>query len=520
MYDGLIAVPKGSISDTDLELIKSHLTISNPEYEAKLKYSKWKPKESEKYLNFWYYNGSTYWFPRNILSALNIDYKSYISTSQEGHYADIQFLKKLRRWQARFVESATATWETDKIFEVPCGHGKTVLALYLAAKIQRKMLVLVTTNYLAKQWQERAKEFCGEDATILSSKIVLSKLPNISIITLDMFKSLDDSIIKLIQKEIGFVVMDEGHRAGAETYQPIIGEIGAKKRLCLTATFRRLDGKEQILKYHFGELFTMENQQPLAKVYPLMTNTTIDYLIPKDKLVDVDLFYDEIVSNRRFLLNKETPEFFNISIVDTWFKSKSSRDTAVESLKVNKKDAKTLAAAMDKVVFAHYDNYVATDARRVRLIKSVIHQCLKNGRTVLVLSKRKNLLYQLDRLFEGTKKALIISETNKMKPEEREFVQNEAKLILGINQLANEGLDVPRIDTVIFCHPITDTEQPIGRAGRVLPDKKQSLILYLRDNCWVYSNMFRKSINFIKINAELQADITYEELSDVLCQNN
>lgn len=210
---------------------------------------------------------------------------------------------------------------------MPCGHGKTVLALYLAAKIQRKMLVLVTTNYLAKQWQERAKEFCGEDATILSSKIVLSKLPNISIITLDMFKSLDDSIIKLIQKEIGFVVMDEGHRAGAETYQPIIGEIGAKKRLCLTATFRRLDGKEQILKYHFGELFTMENQQPLAKVYPLMTNTTIDYLIPKDKLVDVDLFYDEIVSNRRFLLNKETPEFFNISIVDTWFKSKSSRDT-------------------------------------------------------------------------------------------------------------------------------------------------------------------------------------------------
>jgi superfamily II DNA or RNA helicase len=174
---------------------------------------------------------------------------------------------------------------------------------------------------------------------------------------------------------------------------------------------------------------------------------------------------------------------------------------------------------MERVTFAYYDNYISVDSRRIRLVKSLIHQCLKDGRTVLVLAKRKNILHQLDKIFEGTKKALIISETNKMKPEEREFVQNEANLILGIQQLANEGLDIPRIDTVIFYHPVTDTEQPIGRAGRVLPDKKQSLVFYLRDNCWVYSNMFRKSINFMKINAELQADITYEELSEVLCQN-
>lgn len=526
MYNGLLKVPEDALTEDELERIKAELTIINPVYESKLRHSKWKPREEEKYLYFWHYKNNHYYFPRNILKALNISCSDVQTNKKPGEFADIIFSPKLRDYQKQFLNQVGInTWIYDKIFEVPCGHGKTIIALYLASIFKKKTLVLVTTNYLAKQWQQRAKEFCGEEARLLNSKLSITKLstlPNISIVTLSMYNNLQDTISQLIKKEVGFVVMDEGHRSGAESYQSIIETLPAKKRLCLTATFRRLDGKEKILQYHFGEKHTMQNQQPLAKVYPLETNCTIDYLIPRDKIKDEDRFVDAMIDSKCFKLIKATDEFFNITYVKKFaWEGKSHMLDKIPEMDLHGRDKKLLTDILSKITFAHYDNYIAKDGKRIRILKNAIQKCLKDGRTILVLSKRKNLLHQLDRIFSKTsvKKALIISETNKMKQEERDYVQNEAELILGINQLAQEGFDVARIDTVIFCHPITDTEQAIGRSGRVLPGKKQAIVLYLVDNCWVYRNMFRKSINFIKINAKLKGDITISELDDVLWQN-
>lgn len=96
---------------------------------------------------------------------------------EKGDFAPIKFYGKLRRYQRIFLDKAInlsgekIRWNYDKIFEVPCGHGKTIMALFLAALLQRKMLVFVSTNYLAEQWKDKAKIACKEDALILNKKI-------------------------------------------------------------------------------------------------------------------------------------------------------------------------------------------------------------------------------------------------------------------------------------------------------------------------------------------------------------
>jgi len=42
---------------------------------------------------------------------------------------------------------------------LPCGYGKTVFALYLAAQHGRRTLVLVHKGFLVEQWQARMRQF-------------------------------------------------------------------------------------------------------------------------------------------------------------------------------------------------------------------------------------------------------------------------------------------------------------------------------------------------------------------------
>ena len=59
-----------------------------------------------------------------------------------------------------------------------------------------------------------------------------------------------------------------------------------------------------------------------------------------------------------------------------------------------------------------------------------------------------------------------------------ERVYNESNLILGINKLAEEGMDVPKFDTLIYLHLIKDVEQSIGRILREY-DGKKNLLLFV-----------------------------------------
>ena len=77
---------------------------------------------------------------------------------------DLRFAGSLTDVQQRGVLAyeerlASAANPKGSIVVLPCGYGKTVFALYLAARLGRRTLVLVHKAFLVEQWQARVRQF-------------------------------------------------------------------------------------------------------------------------------------------------------------------------------------------------------------------------------------------------------------------------------------------------------------------------------------------------------------------------
>ena len=95
-------------------------------------------------------------------------------------------------------------------------------------------------------------------------------------------------------------------------------------------------------------------------------------------------------------------------------------------------------------------------------------------------------------------------------------MQNECRLIFGVTQLAKEGLDIDRIDTLIIHLPMKDTEQAIGRTTRIHPSKKYPLVFYPLDNCPLTYATFSNAQKFFKINADYKGIRSIQTIDTVL----
>ena len=80
-----------------------------------------------------------------------------------GEDAPMEFTGKLKDKQLPIVKAFTEATEGRQtgggIISVPCGYGKTVLALYLAAQMGKNTLVIVHKEFLMNQWKERIEQF-------------------------------------------------------------------------------------------------------------------------------------------------------------------------------------------------------------------------------------------------------------------------------------------------------------------------------------------------------------------------
>ena len=162
-------VLKKDLSTEDFNTIKKALIIKNPKFQNSERYNSWKLSETPEYIQFFKEERDRLLLPRNTLKTLAIDAPSEVFCS-EGQDAEIKFFGSLRDYQEEFTETVDFT-EDDMIWNVPAGHGKTILTLWHLAKVKKKAIIFVNTNFLVKQWFNRIRDFSQEKALCLSSKI-------------------------------------------------------------------------------------------------------------------------------------------------------------------------------------------------------------------------------------------------------------------------------------------------------------------------------------------------------------
>ena len=312
---------------------------------------------------------------------------------------------------------------------LPCGFGKTVVGLSLAAALGRKTLVVVHKDFLLNQWRERIATFLP---TARLGVIQQNRLE---------FEDVDVAIAMLqtlCARELppeclasfGTVVLDEAHHLAAPYFSQLFFKLPSRHVIGLTATPRRKDGLTEILHLFMG-----------AFSYQLTARAADDLAVQR------------VLWPPRYACRPEP----------------SQADT--QRLKTR----------------------VARDAARSDFVAKICAEAVDRGRQVLCLSDRIEHLHDLrDRfalLRPGVQAALYIGGRGRGNLEERRIAEAEARVLFGSYAMSSEGLDVPRLDTLVMATPIGDATQAIGRILRPCDAKQPPLVVDVVDDCRAFARL-------------------------------
>jgi superfamily II DNA or RNA helicase len=228
------------------------------------------------------------------------------------------------------------------------------------------------------------------------------------------------------------VIVDEAHHICARVFSQSLLKFCPKYTLGLTATPDRKDGLTDVLYWFLGDSFFSIKQENRGKVFVRkMDYFCEDYMLPPP-------------TNR-----------------------------------------------LGKLSLVHMITAIVESTERTLFIIDIIKKAADKKRNVLVLSERRihcetmhDMLKALDMdvsLYMGGMKAEELKEAEK------------AQIIIGTYSQAQEGLDIPKMDTLVMATPKSDIKQAVGRVLRETKGKKHDPVIWdIVDNWCILNNMFYK----------------------------
>jgi DNA excision repair protein ERCC-3 len=181
---------------------------------------------------------------------------------EDGTYLNISLLPitksgfpfRLRDYQANVVDTFYAqgsNYGGNGVLCLPCGAGKTIIGLGVMAKAQTETLILTSNSTSVRQWvreildktnltAEEVGEYTGEKKEVRPVTVATYQ-----IITYRPDKDGEFPHFKLFnERNWGLIIYDEVHLLPAPVFR-VTADIQAKRRLGLTATLVREDGREE-----------------------------------------------------------------------------------------------------------------------------------------------------------------------------------------------------------------------------------------------------------------------------------
>jgi superfamily II DNA or RNA helicase len=426
--DSLIRLPPGS-PDRLVECARQKLTFRNPAYwrKASMGLSLWGTPEElcllEERSDGWR------WAPRGSEVALALK-----QACPEIRFDDrrvvhpktkLELTFKLRDYQERMADELARGVQGIAI--APCGAGKTIIGAGVIAKLGQPTMVLVHTNELVDQWTETLTQ--GLKAPI---GVIAAGVKSILPITVASFQTLtrmkpDD--LHQLGLAFGLVLIDEAHHIPAKTFSHVLAHLPARYRLGLTATPKRSDGLTPLLGLTVG---------------PTTASVSHETLVEGGYLL--------------------APVIRGVSYCSDAFSDALAPETHADLLRL-----------------------LVGDPARNELVCSLVAGAVSENRTTLVLSIRKEHCHQLA---SALKSREIDAEavTSKVAKKKRSYIMDKFKTgqlqVLCATTLADEGLDIARLETLVIALPSRAegaATQRMGRLMRPLPGKRTPILYDIID---------------------------------------
>lgn len=355
-------------------------------------------------------------------------------------------LIQLRGYQQRAVEAMVQ--QGAGVVVAPCGSGKTVLGLAAIQRLGRQALVLVHTIDLAEQWRERVRQVLGIEAGVIGDgqategQVTIALMQ--SLIRMDSF-DLDDLGLRY-----GTVVVDESHKVPCDTLQRIMAYLPGRYRFGLTATPERTDGMTPLLFWTIGPEICRITQEQLIEdghllrpeVITVETGWNIDAqgIIPEIRTAKAIQFQAEGLSEGQIRKKLRFYEWDGEDRIPDW-------------------------------LLVEIYSYLTADENRNNIIRRIAVKELRENHTLLILSQRVNHCERLASIITAAgfeAHALTGHLSKKKRGALLDNFRDGVVRCVCATQLADEGLDVPRLDRVIIACPSRSAPRAIQRLGRLM----------------------------------------------------
>jgi len=359
-----------------------------------------------------------------------------------GDTININFEGDLRDYQKKIVEiyKHNAITKGGGLLEIPCGRGKTVIALKIISELKKKTLVIVHKGFLLNQWIERIEQFLpnarvgriqGQTIDIEGKDIVIGMLQSLSM------KEYPDTMFDCF----GLTIVDECHHISSEVFCRSLQRIMTYYTLGLSATMQRKDGLTKVFKMFLGDIVYSEERELSDQVLVKAIQYTVD--------------------------NDE----FNEMCYD--YRGSPAYSTMISKL-------------------------CAFNGRSEFIIQ-VIEKELKivPEQQIMILAHNKNILKYLYDAISHRNIATIGYYVGGMK--EPELKKSEkCKIIVATYAMAAEALDIKTLTTLILATPKTDIIQAVGRILRVKHERP--MVVDIIDSHEVFLNQWQKRRKYYNSN--------------------
>ena len=359
---------------------------------------------------------------------------------EDGKKINLKFNGELRPKQKPVVEKYMKHIKKNHsgLLALHTGFGKTCLALNIISRINQKTLIIVHKEFLLRQWIERIEQFLP-DARVgkIQAKTIDTEDKDIVICMLQSLSMKDYP--KDMFKEYGLSIYDECHHLSAEVFSRAFFKVVTKYGLGLSATMKRKDGLTKVLKWFLGPIVCKIERKGEDNV-----------------LVKV--------------INYETnDEDFNR--VETDFRGQIKYTTMVKKL--------------------------CEFNRRSEFILKVLSDLLKKNKNqqIMILGHQKKLLKYLHDAIKHRTIATVGYYIGGMKEEELKKSEGK-KVVIATYAMAEEGLDIKTLTTLIMATPKVDVTQSVGRILR--KKHKQAIVVDIVDSHCLFQRHFAKRKTFYR----------------------
>jgi superfamily II DNA or RNA helicase len=347
---------------------------------------------------------------------------------------DFSLKIELRDYQNEAIEK----WRNNNfkgVIALPTGAGKTIIGLKAIESVKKSTLIVAFTKEQMNQWKDSIVKFSDVRPDI---GLYYSSEKNIKPITISTYQTAYRHINDLADK-FDLLIIDEAHHLPADKFKEIALGLIASKRLGLSATPYREDGKhEELFKLMGGVIYYKGVDELIHK----------GYLSPYE-IIQVKVFLNKDERSKYFeLLKKFKILSKNRKISELIKKAQEGDNDAIEALRVYNDMKKIVSLAQNKV----------------SKIMDIIRR--ESDKKILIFTQYVEQAENLAKLFN----ALLI--TGKISKSERDKILSKFKSmksgILVLTTVGDEGLDIPDASVGIIVTGTGSRRQFIQRLGRLL----------------------------------------------------